>query len=293
MTAIAEAAQDAVISGPGVYDMPEDIYHADPVPGGSLSVSGAKKLLPPSCPAIFHYEREHPKPPSEAMDLGTVAHKMVLGSGPEIVVVDAANWMTKAAKEQREAARMAGKVALLRDDYARAKAMANAVLSHPIAGGLFSPACGQAERSLFWPDPQTGIMLRSRLDWLPFPESYGRRFIIGDLKTCASAEPGAIAKQVLNLRYFMQAPFYADGVAALGLHPAPDFLFVFVESAPPHLITIVQLKDEAMDAGRALNRLAIERYRDCMEAGVWPGYSDEPIELIDLPPWAYRQLEIL
>ena len=91
----------------------------------------------------------------------------------------------------------------------------------------------------------------------------------------------------------MQAPFYCDGAAAIGLHPYPDFLFVFVESAPPHLITVVQLTDDAMDAGRTLNRQAIERYRDCTEADVWPGYSEHPIELIDLPPWAYRQLEIL
>lgn len=293
MTAVAENGDKILISGAGVYDMPEDAYHADPAPQRSLSVSGAKKLLPPSCPAIFEYERRHPKPPSDAMDLGTVAHKMVLGSGPEIVVVDAANWMTKAAKEQREAARLAGAVALLRDDYGRALAMANAVRAHPVAGALFHPGTGTPERSLFWEDPATGITLRARPDWLPHAAGHGRRFIITDLKTCASAEPGAVAKQVFNLRYFMQAPWYADGVAALGLHPAPDFLFVFVESAPPHLITIAQLKDEAMDAGRALNRQAIERYRDCTEAGVWPGYSDEPIEAIDLPFWAYRQMEIL
>ena len=94
------------------------------------------------------------------MELGTVAHKMVLGSGPEIVVVDAANWMTKAAKEQRDAARLAGKVPLLPDDYQRAKAMADAVLSHPLAGALFNPDHGSAERSLFWEDPLTGVMLR-------------------------------------------------------------------------------------------------------------------------------------
>jgi hypothetical protein len=50
----------ALITEPGVYDIAEDHYHADPVPGGSLSNSGAKKLLPPSCPAKFAYEREHP-----------------------------------------------------------------------------------------------------------------------------------------------------------------------------------------------------------------------------------------
>jgi hypothetical protein len=42
-----------VITQPGVYDLPADVYHADPVPpelGGSLSSSGAKLLLPRPAP---------------------------------------------------------------------------------------------------------------------------------------------------------------------------------------------------------------------------------------------------
>lgn len=38
------------ITEPGVYDLPAEVYHADPVEGGSLSSTGARKLLPPSCP---------------------------------------------------------------------------------------------------------------------------------------------------------------------------------------------------------------------------------------------------
>jgi len=33
--------------------------------------------------------------------------------------------------------------------------------------------------------------------------------------------------------------------------------------------------------------LAMEIWRDCTQAGVWPGYSQD-IELITLPPWAAR-----
>ena len=63
-----------VITEPGVYTMDEADYHADPVPGGSLSCSGAKKLL--ACPARFAYDREHPPAPTPAMELGTAAHKL-------------------------------------------------------------------------------------------------------------------------------------------------------------------------------------------------------------------------
>ena len=299
MSAVALEAPAAtpIIEQPGIYDIPEDLYHSDPVPGGSLSYSGAKKLLPPSCPAKFKYEREHPPQPSQAMELGSAAHKLVLGVGADIVVMDYEDWRTKAAREAREGARALGKVPLLPAEYAEAQAIAAAVHAHPVVQhfNLFNPEYGAAERSLFWQDAETGVWLRSRLDWLPFPGRSGHRFIVGDLKTTASADRGSIAKSVANFRYFMQAPFYVDGVRALDYGQDPAFLFVFVETAPPYLVTVAQLDDDAMDAGRALNRKAIERYRDCMESGVWPGYSDFPtdIELISLPPWTLRQMETL
>src|SRR4051794_32399270 len=87
--------------GPGVYDdMPVAAYHADPVPGGSLSCSGAKKLLPPSCPALYAWERDNPPAPTTTFELGHAAHQRVLGVGPEIVVVDAETWNTNAVKAE-------------------------------------------------------------------------------------------------------------------------------------------------------------------------------------------------
>src|SRR5258708_26204894 len=42
----------------GVYGIPADAYHADPIEGGSLSSSGARRLLPPGCPALFRQDRK-------------------------------------------------------------------------------------------------------------------------------------------------------------------------------------------------------------------------------------------
>ena len=91
-----------VITEPGVYDIPEGAYHADPVPGGSLSRSGAKLLL--QSPAKFDWRRTHGVKPKRAWDIGTAAHTEVLGTGAEMVVpVDASGvpyeaWTTKDAK---------------------------------------------------------------------------------------------------------------------------------------------------------------------------------------------------
>jgi hypothetical protein len=59
------------------------------------------------------------------------------------------------------------------------------------------------------------------------------------------------------------------------------------EKTPPYLVAVYELDALAMEAGRARNRRAAEMFRDCTEAGVWPGYSSE-VELISLPPWATR-----
>jgi hypothetical protein len=272
-----------VITEPGVYTMPEADYHADPVPGGSLSCSGAKKLL--ACPARFAYDREHPPAPTAAMELGTAAHRLVLGAGAELVVIDADDWRTKAAKEAAAAAREAGAVPLLTAEHAQVQAMAAALREHPVAAALFDPDRGDPEQSLFWVDDRTGVWLRSRLDWLP--RQPAGRLIIGDYKTAVSASPDGFSRAVLNFSYHQQAAFYTDGAAALGLDGDPAFLFVVQEKTPPYLVAVYELDALATEAGRARNRRAAEMFRDCTEAGIWPGYSAE-VEPISLPPWATR-----
>jgi hypothetical protein len=277
------------ITEPGVYDIPEDEYHADPVPGGSLSASGAKKLL--ACPARFDYDRRHPPAPSTSMELGTAVHKLVLGKGAEIVTVDADSWRKKADQETAKAARAAGHVPLLVNERLEAQAMADAVLAHPDAARLFTG--GKAEQSLFWQDDEFGIWRRARLDWLPDSQPR-QRMIIPDLKTCkpGGAAPREIPRAVASYDYHIQAATYTDAIEALGLAADPAFVFVFVETAPPYLITIAQLDNESMDEGWAVARAACERYRDCMKAGIWPGYAQDIVP-ISLPRWAYRDLESL
>ena len=279
----APAFEAGVITEPGVYDIPENLYHQDPVPGGSLSASGAKKLL--ACPARFHHDRQHPPQPTAAMEFGTAVHKLVLGTGQQLVRVDAADWRTKAAKDKAAEARAAGWVPLLEADYQRAEAVAAAVRAHPVAGALFDPDGGTPEMSAFWVDPVFGIWRRARLDWLPHPW-VRRRPLIPDLKTCASADPRDLPRAVVNLGYHIQAAQYVDACKAVCVtDEEPVFLLVFIESAPPHLVTVAQLDDETVAAGRARMEEACERFRDCTEAGIWPGYTQE-IELISLPPWA-------
>ena len=280
MTAVAEWQA-------GVYpDMPDVEYHLDPVPGGSLSSTGARRIL--DCPAKFRYEQDHPVY-KQVFDFGSAAHKLVLGTGPELVVIDAEDWRTKAAREARDEARAFGKSPVLTHEYEQVKAMAAEIRWHPLAGRLFNPADGQAEVSLFWVDAEYPVWRRARLDWLR-PGTETRRALIIDYKSADSASPDAFAKSAANLGYHQQDAFYGDGVRALGLDDDPGFLFVVQEKTPPYLVTVCELTGVAREVGRQRNRRAIERFRDCREAGIWPGYSDG-VEYISLPAWALRDLE--
>jgi hypothetical protein len=274
------------ITEPGVYDLPADVYHADPVPtelGGSLSSSGAKLLLPPSCPAIFDWVRTHPVH-SDAFDFGHAAHAAVLGAGAEVVVVSADSWRGNAAQDAKAAAYAEGKTPLLAKDAAVVDAMAAQLRAHPIAAALLDPDHGQPERSLFTQDADTGVWLRGMFDWLPNPDRPGR-YIIPDYKTTAgNGDPAAFARTMADYRYHGQAAWYTDLVRALGIAEDPAFVFIVQSKTAPYLVSVVEPDAEALDVGRTENRAAIDLYAQCTADNHWPAYGDG-ITAASLPPW--------
>ena len=279
------------ITQPGVYDLPADVYHRDPVEGGSMSSTGARKLLPPSAPALYRYWADHPEEHKRAFDLGQAAHAEVLGIGRPLRVLDADNYRKKATQEARDAAYAADEIPLLAPEYDQVTAMGAALRAHPIAGPLFDPASGEGEQTLVWRDRQTGVNRRAMLDWLPARRD-GRRLVVPDYKTAVSAEPESLRKALHRHALQQQAGWYLDGVTALGLagELEPAFVFVFQEKTAPYLVTVAQPDPTALLWGRRLNRKAIDLYRQCTATGEWPGYTDTVISL-ELPIYASRQLE--
>lgn len=269
------ATDGPVVELGGIFTMPADEYHAHPA---SISSTGLKRLLPPYCPAVFRFGE---KPSSDAFDFGKAAHRLVLGEGDEIAVAPYDNWTTKAAKEFRDEAHAEGKVPLLAKDFAKAQAMADAVAAHPWAGQLFTD--GRAEQSLFWTHEPTGILVRCRYDWLRNVVE-GRRLIIPDYKTAASAHPDTWRKRIGDYGYHQQAALYIDAAKALGLDPDPLFVFVVQEKAAPYLVSVIELHEDDIKLGRQLNERALRIYRDCIETNTWPGYGDN-LATVELPTW--------
>jgi hypothetical protein len=271
-----------VITEPGLYlGLSEDVYHSDPVFERSLSQSGAKTLL--RCPQLFRYQQQHPSPSTKAQDLGTVAHELVLGTGVGYVEVPYPTWQTNAAKDAKAKAEAAGQVALLTKDLQIAQDMADALLSHPVAGSLLQKQGGQSEASVFWVDKVTGVWRRARFDRLDEPQDGMVDFV--DYKTAKSADPAEIVKAVWNYGYHQQQAWYED--ACRFVHPGVDVqtTFIFQEKEAPYIPTVCQLAYDLVERGRERNAAALELYAECVARDYWPPYV-EGIATIGAPGWA-------
>ena len=287
------------ITEPGVYDeLDEADYHRDPVVGGSLSSSGARTLVSRT-PATFAWQREHGRADTDAFDFGRAAHTVALGVGAPIVAIEADSWRTKAAQQARADARADGATPLLVADAEKVQNMATALRAHPVAGPLLARA-GRAERSMFARDPESGVMCRARVDWMPDVDP-GHRLVLVDYKSSRSADPEQFGKSIADYGYHQQDPWYCDVARWLGLTGGPDgehleplFVFVVQEKESPHLVTVGRVADTARDAGRVLNRKARDLYAECDFSGEWPGYPDPPaggIHVFDLPRWSEKRYD--
>ncbi|MDQ0758760.1 PD-(D/E)XK nuclease-like domain-containing protein [Streptomyces canus] len=278
MTAAVEVEAPAEVE-PGLYDIDAELYHSDPIPGGSLSSTGARKLVK-DCPAKFKYWSEHPQPPKKEFDLGTAAHTLVLGNGPELVVVDSEKWTTNAVKAEVAAIRAEGKTPLKPSELEQVKAMVAALRADDEAAALLEPGSGVAEQSAFWED--NGIWRRARFDWLRHDGQ------LVDYKTTKSANPTDLPKVIHDWGYHQQQEYYLDaGIALDVIDPEKPFLFVLQEKEPPYLVVVTTCDPMAREIGRHLNTVALNAYAICRENDEWPGYLPSPMTA--LPSWVERQ----
>ena len=278
-----------VLTAPEMRDgVPAEVYHAD---RSSISSSGLRALLDPSCPAQFKYDRDQPPAPKKTFDLGHAAHKLVLGEGPDLEVVEGARWDTKAAKAHVAEIRERGGVPLKQPEFDQVQAMAAALRAHPLAGPLLAPGTGLAEQSLYWTDPGTGVRCRVRPDWLK--QLPGLTLCV-DYKSCADASPQAVSRAIRDRSYHQQDAFYIDGITAVLAPEQVRFIFVFQSKTAPYLITVRELTQQDRDIGRARNDRALRIYAECESTGIWPDWTGTVTEIpqIGMPSWdTLRQAE--
>jgi hypothetical protein len=213
------------------------------------------------------------------MALGTAAHKLMLGKGKELVVIDADDFRTKDARAQRDEAAANGLTPVLRADYERAEAMApcaRQAVESWIGGKLDAchvEATAAAEEGGFW--------RRSMMD-IVTPDL---RLIV-DYKTTEDASVDAGARRIWGNGYDTQAAFYVHMLDLLD--PAGRgqrrVVFLFQERDCPEALSLHELDAGAMDFAEKRMERARQRWDKCLAAGKWPGYEPGP-HLVAPKPW--------
>lgn len=246
----------------------------------ALSKSAIDKLL--ECPALYKawLEGEDEEKDSEALRFGSLCHLLTLQPeefGGQYAMTD----LSLATKEGKAwKAGLSEGVSIIKSaDYEKAQLMAEAVRDHPQARMLFSGEGYTAEQAIYW--TLDGVACKAKPDIVA--EVHGRRYI-ADLKTTESVNPEAIQKSIAKWGYHRQAAWYLSGMEAIG-KPCEAFIFIFVEKAFPHLVTMCQLDEAALEKGMTECLRAVSILKDCQASNTWPCYTREIITL-GLPKWA-------
>ena len=279
-----------MIEIPGIYRIKDKEYFADPCPEPSLSASIAKTLIT-ATPA--HAADEHPRlmvPGLEdaddekddgKFDLGSAVHMLMLGHGGPIEEIDAKDWKSKAAQEQREIAYALGRTPLLKAQAKRARVMvarAEAQLNRVLGANPFAMPENN-ELALVWRG-EAGIWCRCKPDALDYENR-----IVWDLKTTGMlANPQAWGvSQVEGTGIDMRAAHYLHGAARL-LGPGWRYRFVVVEAKRPHCLSILELPGSMLDTGEDKRHRAAMLWGRCLALGQWRGWA-ENVVTVEEPAW--------
>lgn len=271
------------------YGLDEHTYHAS----DALSSTGARRLL--DSPARFNYWRTHQEPGRQSFDVGTAAHTKILGIGAGTIAYPDEHITTSGAVSTKAATiawadeqRANGLTPIAPAQAAKVDGVAEAVLAHPTARRLLEQQ-GNPEASVFATDPDTGVNMRARYDFLPeFEQANG---VCVDLKTTSkSASAAGFTRSVADYGYDVQAAWYEHTLElAVDWQDLP-FAFIVVETEAPHLVGVHTLDIEWQQMGDAKVRRALETYAECDKTGNWPGYPTDT-QLISPPNWLVYQHE--
>ena len=264
---------------PGIYyGISNENYHAGP----GVSKSQLDDIA--DTPALYLWRKNAPvdTTKTKTLDLGTAFHCRVLE--PEefsnrFIVAPEFNRRTNAGKEEEKAFLMecasTGKTVITAEEGRKIELMYQSVMALPLGQWLVESA-GHAESSIYWEDPETGILCRCRPDKI-IPEFHW----IMDVKTTEDIQRFKTA--YYDYRYHVQDAFYSDGYEAqFGVQPT----FVFLVASTTiecgrYPVEIFMMGEEAKLAGQQEYHRNLRTLSDCLNTDEWPA-----IKTLSLPRWA-------
>lgn len=233
-------------------------------------------------PAHYRQALIEPAEDTDAMKLGRVLHLACFE--PDRFRASIALWEggRRYGKEwDAFRAKHKGRELLTQDEYQKCIGIQTSVRNHPDAMQYLSRR-GQAEAAVLWTHTEESLggftlNCKGRLDFI------SENAII-DIKTTRDASPERFGAQAWNLKYYVQAAWYRDGLAAATGRKL-SYILIAVESDAPHVAQVYRVPEQVLEMGRKEYRALACRLVQCRKENHWPGYADGELEL-PLPRWA-------
>jgi hypothetical protein len=263
---------------PGIYNLSAEDYHQGP--GISRSALMAFKRSP------YHYCYKYLNPDyiteqeTACQALGNALHTYVLEPDEfekRYFVMPKFNKVTKDGIErwQKIKSELGKKETLSVHQYQTLQHMVASLKKNKLATQLIEKA--KIEQSLYWTDPDTGILCKCRPDIL-------RSNLVADLKTTKDGSEWAFSKTIHEYGYHIQAAMIQEALKILKNIIIKEFIFLIIEKSAPYATSIYPLDQVSLEQGRCEFKKLLADYKQCLETNEWSSYE---IQEISLPRYAF------
>lgn len=237
-------------------------------------------------------DEEDDEAKQKRLDTGSILHTLLLGKGKRFKVLPYDAWRTKAAKDDRDAARAAGLIPIKEKEMEVYQRMAAAMRSRiELAGHTLD---GESEVAIGWtePTPSGPVECRCMLDHLVawgLDGSCQPGAIIFELKPVADASPARCERTAENLGYGIATAAYTRALTALypQLAGRIEFRFLWPEFKRPYALHDPVPDGMFRELGEQRWLRAVHTWGACLARGEYPGYKAH--KEISAPMWALKQ----
>lgn len=228
---------------------------------------------------------------SREREMGTVVHKLLLGSTVGYYEINLDDYRTKVAQTKRADCERNGITPILSCDLERCVRSANAARDQ-LRETYGIELDGESERALYWEEQITGdaalsprLKCKAKLDHI----SKDKRRIY-DLKTGDDANPKKLVRRILDSGCHVQAAAYTRALVANfpEVSGRTEFLDIFIELNGLIMCTPVAIVGSLYELGERAWLRACRRWWQSQNAGQYDGYTTS-IVAPPAPPWALSE----
>lgn len=234
--------------------------------------------------SVFNPGREDDS--SKVSDIGTYAHACLLEGGTDkLCVIDAPDWRTKAAKEARDFARLAGQLPILAHKQGDVGAMVHAAqeyVERSEFANLF--ASGAPEQTIIF--DIEGTLCKARPDWL----SPGMGVMLHYKTSAGSVNPSTFERVCDSMGYDSTMAFYARAADSFTDADSIEHYILAQEQTAPYACKLFSLSAAKWAIAHNKVTRAIGIWQACVKANRFPAY-DGSVYYIEPTSWQLAQEE--